>query len=719
MRTYAYGFPRLGANREYKKAIESFWRNEIGEDEVREILSGIQRENIMRYRNSVDLSPDGEMSFYDPMLDTAVLCGIYDPKNLKEYYSLCRGPAALGMTKWFNTNYHYLVPDFSKLQVISFRSNLKNPALEFKKCGFPQFIGPFTFLKLSKGIGKADFRDVFLSLSRIYRDIAADYERLQLDEPAFVMDLRSDEVDLIKEGYSLLGRAGCKITLMTYYDSVDFMADLLTLPVAAIGLDLLRGRENFDYISANGFPADKALIAGLVDGRNVWRCDCAAQSVKARALAGTVPGLMVSNAAPLYHLPVSLSGEKQMDINLKKCLAFAEEKLFEIRTIDEYFGMGEKLPESRASLDYGRDEAVRERVKSLRPGDFIKGTALEERRGKQDSLLNLPLFPATTIGSFPQTSQIRLARASYLKGELPEEKYRRYLYGEIDKLVNFQEKLGLDVLVHGEFERTDMVEFFAQRLNGIAATGRGWVISYGTRAYRPPVIFGDVSRPGPMTVEEVRYAQLKTDKPVKGMLTGAVTLIAWSYCREDIPLKDTAYQIALCLRDEIIDYEKAGIKIVQVDEPAFREKAPIKKRDWVGYFDWAVRSFNLATNTDPRTQIHTHMCYSEFGEIMEYINLMDYDVISIEASRSKGDIIESFEKIDFRRQVGLGVWDVHSPNVPSVEEMLDIVKRALKKIPKENFWLNPDCGLKTRDWPETKKSLENLLKAAGQLRSGS
>ena len=716
MKAYAYGFPRLGSNREYKKAIEGFWKEKVSQEDAAGALSSIQKENIKTYKKDIDVFPDGEMSFYDPMLDIAILCGLYDPKNLSEYYELCRGWNALEMTKWFNTNYHYLVTDFSAIKNPSFRSNVKNIALQFKQCRFPQFIGPFTFLKLSKGIDKKDFRDLFIALVKVYKDILANYKKAQIDEPAFVMDLERDEIELIKEGYHLLGDIGCEITLMTYYGSVDFMEDLLTLSVSVIGLDFIRGQSSYEYILENGFPKDKTLIAGLVDGRNIWKNDFSVSVAKLKMLSEKVFRLMVSNAAPLYHLPVSLSIEKKLDTNLKKCLSFAGEKLAEIKTISECFEGKRKIPKKTELGSYGRDEAVSKRIDSLRPGDFIKKIQLEQRRKRHDSLLRLPLFPTTTIGSYPQTPEVRNERAAYLGARVSLAEYKRYIQGEIDKLIKFQEDLGLDVLVHGEFERTDMVEFFAQKLSGIATTQNSWVISYGTRAYRPPIIFGDISRPSPMTLDEIQYAQTKTNKPVKGMLTGAVTIIAWSYCREDIPLSDVAFQISLALKDEILDYEKAGIKIVQVDEAAFREKAPIKKRDWEEYFDWAVKSFNLATNTSPDTQIHTHMCYSEFGEIINYINRMDFDVISIEASRSKGDIIRSFEGVDFKRQIGLGVWDIHSPAVPTVEQMLGIVRRSLQKIPKENFWLNPDCGLKTRDWPETMAALKNLAEAAGKIR---
>ncbi|MDD3345876.1 MAG: 5-methyltetrahydropteroyltriglutamate--homocysteine S-methyltransferase, partial [Candidatus Omnitrophica bacterium] len=583
------------------------------------------------------------------------------------YYELCRGAKALEMTKWFNTNYHYLAADFTSVRNVPFAPNHKNITVGFKRCKFPQFIGPFTFLKLSKGVDKRKFEDLFMSLAGVYKEIVDNYDEVQIDEPAFVLDLGKHEIDLISEGYRLIGRSKTKITLITYYESVDFMEKLLALPVSALGLDFIRGGRSYEYILKNGFPSDKMLIAGLVDGRNIWKNDIKGSAERLKALSGKAKKLAVSNAAPLYHLPVSISAEKNLDEKLKKCLSFAEEKLSEIRLVSECFE-GKAAPCREVAGEYGKNGLVRERIGGLRESDFVKKVPLEKRRKKHDRALNLPLFPATTIGSYPQTAEVRNKRSAYLKGELILSEYKKYIRGEIDKLIKFQEELGLDVLVHGEFERTDMVEFFAQKLSGIATTGAGWVISYGTRTYRPPIIFGDISRPSPMTLDEIFYAQSRTEKPVKGMLTGAVTIISWSYCREDIPLKDIAYQISLALKDEIVDYEMGGIRIVQVDEAAFREKAPLKKRDWNTYFEWAVKSFNLATNTDPNMQIHTHMCYSEFGEIIDYINKMDFDVISIEASRSRGDIIRSFEKIGFKRQVGLGVWDIHSPHVPSVKD---------------------------------------------------
>jgi 5-methyltetrahydropteroyltriglutamate--homocysteine methyltransferase len=716
MQTYAYGFPRLGRAKEYKKGIEDFWKEGTDENAVVHVLSQLHAAIQKTYQEHVDIFPDGEMTFYDSMLDTAILGGLYSPSNLKEYYDLCRGDNALEMTKWFNTNYHYLVPDFSTISEPCFHLHRENIALRFQRGRFPKLIGPFTFLKLSKGIRREDFGRFFLALIAVYQDLLLHYEKVQIEEPAFVLDLEREEIELIKTGYQLLKDCGDKIILMTYYDAVDFMEELLSLPVSAIGLDFVRGVSSYEYIVKHGFPKEKTLIAGMVDGRNIWKTDIAAAVAKLRTLSQKIPNLMVSNAAPLYHLPLTVSGEEKLDEPLKKCIAFAEEKLAELRIIAECFEGVRAIPEKAVLGQYGRDPKVQNKIQSLRPEDFVKTVPPEERRKRHQALWKPPMFPTTTIGSFPQSAEVRKKRADYRNGRLSPADYQAYLRREIDKLIQFQEELGLDVLVHGEFERTDMVEFFAEKLSGFAVTQNGWVISYGTRVYRPPIIFGDVSRQTPMTLEEIAYAQTKTAKPVKGMLTGPVTMIAWSYCREDIPLAEVAYQIALALQEEIRDYEKAGILIVQVDEPAFREKAPLKRRDWDAYFDWAVRAFNLATNTRPETQIHTHMCYSEFGEIVEYIERMDFDVISIEASRSKGDIIDAFEGRRFDRQIGLGVWDIHSPAVPPVEKMVDIVHRALRNFPANNFWINPDCGLKTRDWSETKASLRNLIETAKILR---
>lgn len=712
MKTYAYGFPRLGKNREFKKVIESFWKGETSAEEAGQALKKLQAGMLAAYEQSVDLFPNGEITAYDQMLDTAIMVGLYHPKNLKEYYDLCRGKEALEMTKWFNTNYHYLVPDFSRLSSpVKFSFAGSKPSGQ----GTPFFIGPFTFLKLSKGIPKAKFAGYLKDLAKVYRDILNGSRCAHIEEPALVMDLTKDEVKAVQEAYRTIAESRCEINLITYYGSVDAFKEVCALPVTAIGLDFIHGPDNLKSLKKYGFPADKTLIAGIVDGRNIWRTDVKKSVVLLKEISKSAKNVVISNAAPLYHLPIALDGENKLAPALKDILAFAEEKLKELRTIaDAYDGKIKSFSLGQRKL--GRHTKTQARLRRLTVKDFKKNIPLLKRKKLQQARLNLPLFPTTTIGSFPQTTEVRKNRADFRAGRISKLQYDELVKAGIREVIRWQEDLGLDVLVHGEFERTDMVEFFAEKLEGIATTVQGWIISYGTRAYRPPIIFGDIYRAEPMTLAEITYAQTLTKKPVKGMLTGPVTIIAWSFVREDIPLKNVSYQIALALQDEIRDYEKAGIRIVQVDEPAIREKAPIKHREWPAYFDWAIKSFRLLSNTDPVTQIHTHVCYSEFGEIIDQIDKMDFDVISIETTRSRGDIIQSFEKINFQKQIGLGVWDIHSPAVPTVENMREVVRRALKVIPKENFWINPDCGLKTRNWEETRESLKNLIALTENLR---
>jgi 5-methyltetrahydropteroyltriglutamate--homocysteine methyltransferase len=722
MKTYAYGFPRLGKNREYKKIIESFWKKQINAGELKAGLDNLEKERLATYAKYVDNFPACEMTYYDNMLDTALMFGVYTAGSPEDYYDLCRGGNALEMRKWFNTNYHYLLPQFggdtdeSKFRLAWNKIKETNTAAAG---AMPYLIGPYTFLKLAKGIKKSHFPKYMMALAGAYAELLKGLGDVHIDEPAFVTDVPKKEVRLIKEAYAIMGAANSGIHLFTYYESVSFLKDLYALPVKAIGLDFVNGTENFGKIKKLKFPDDKILIAGVVNGRNVWRTDVAAAAGLVCKLRKYAKNIVVSNAGPLYHLPVTLSNENGMEEGLRNRLAFAEERLHEIRIIaDLASGKAADGAENYnvKTASTWSVSAVQERIRNLKESDFVKPVQLEERKKIQGAILNLPLFPTTTIGSFPQTQEIRSRRADFRAGKLSEADYGKFIDQKIEELVRLQEELGLDVFVHGEYERTDMVEFFAEKLGGIATTKNGWIISYGTRGYRPPIIFGDISRPKPMTVKEIVSAQGKTKKPVKGMLTGPVTIIAWSFVREDIPLEEVAYQIALCLKDEIADYESGGIKIVQIDEPAFREKAPIKTGKWEEYFRWAIRSFNLSSQSKPETQIHTHMCYSAFGEIIDKINQMDFDKITIEASRSKGDIIKSFEKINFRRQIGIGVWDIHSPKIPTVAEMRKIVRRVLKVIPKENFWINPDCGLKTRGWDETIPSLKNMVELAVKLR---
>lgn len=714
MQTYAYGFPRLGTHRQFKRVIEGFWDHKRTRQEVFTTLEAIASQNNLRYHDYVDIAPSGEMSLYDPMLDTAVMVGVYNPCELEDYYRLCRGQGALEMTKWFNTNYHYLVPDLSGCDESVFYDNTSHFSFCFKRAACPVLIGPFTFLKLSKGLCRKKLPGFMMNLAEVYRRIISEFDSVQIDEPAFCMDLEREEIDLIKDAYGILCSGQCRITLMTYYESVSWLSELMDFNVSAIGLDFVHGQGNMDIIRQEGFPLSKKLIAGLVDGRNVWKNDIA-QSVKTlRELSGVAGDLAVSNAAPLFHLPVTVRFEEKMAPELRKHLCFAEEKILELVVIASCYD-GMNFPLDPSVCQYGQNPRVQYRVKTLTDADFVKTVNAAQRRKIHQSQFHFGLFPVTTIGSFPQTEQVRAKRAEFASGKISPDEYDGFIRICIDNILDIQHALDLDVFVHGEFERSDMVEFFAQKLEGIASTAAGWVISYGTRVYRPPIIYGDVCRKHPMSIAEVLYAQSGTEKPVKGMLTGPVTIMAWSFVRQDIAESDIANQIALALRDEICDYERVGVDIVQVDEPAFREKAPLKKRDWGKYFKWAVRAFNLATNTMPTTQIHTHMCYSRFGPVMEYINKMDFDVISIEAARSGGDVAGVFRQVGFDRQIGLGVWDIHSTCVPDVESICRIIELWMKFVPKENLWINPDCGLKTRDWPETLQALKNIVLARKKL----
>ena len=717
MKTLAYGLPRLGPRREYKKAIETCWKEEFSPESmsaVEETLTTLQKDMIQTYAQRVDEFPSGEVTPYDAMLDTAIMVGRYSPKNWKDYYELCRGGTALEMTKWFNTNYHYLVPEFDGIKPESLHLQDTWPLRHLQKGDTPSLIGPFTFLKLSKGIG-ADMGLWLDALAEIYKELFSKFEWVCVHEPAFVFELSAAEIEGIERVYQTLGSTSAKINLLTYYDSVDFLERLFDLPIEALGLDLVHGRDNLQTLQ-RGFPQDKILVAGLVDGRNVWRTDIKAVTKTLKTLSKNAPRLVVSNGAPLFHLPLSLEGES-LHPELMTRLAFATEKLEDLQKIKAaYEGNGSWKDEAHSH--YGHNPAVQKRLQALTAADFERAPSFAERQKEQEAQFNLPLFPTTTIGSFPQTPEIRQARARFRRGDLSEADYRAFVRQTIRETVETQEALGLDVLVHGESERTDMVEFFAEKLEGVAFTRNGWVLSYGTRGYRPPIIYGDVARPNPMTIDEISYAQSLTSKPVKGMLTGPITIIAWSFVRDDIPTHDVAYQIALALQDEVRDYETAGIGMVQIDEPAFREMAPNKRRHWTAYFEWAIKAFRLCSaKAASKTQIHSHMCYSEFNDIIDRIQAMDFDVISIEATRSRGEVIGSFEESDFDRGIGIGVYDIHSPVIPSQDEIAQVIERSVRVVPRRNVWINPDCGLKTRRWEEVKPALEAMVKQAEKFRA--
>ncbi len=733
------GYPRIGKGRELKKALEGYWQDKVSEDELKETALNLQVENWGYQREiGIDLIPVNDFSLYDHMLDMATMFG-FIPKRFKYkekapvplslYFTLARGRegiAPLEMTKWFDTNYHYLVPELDTMPCLLENRPLISYSLARERAGIngkPVIVGPYTFLRLSKIF--LDKGSLISALIDVYKEALMSLKEagavwVQMDEPALVLDLEEEDIRLVEEVYKVLADIGLNIILQTYFGALSFYERIINLPTDAIGLDLVRGKENLENLRKYGFPSDKILSLGIVDGRNVWRTDLNKVSnlVKEVLEVAKPKGLILQPSCSLIHLPISIELEGDIDSNIKGRLSFANERLKEIVKLARILKGEEGIKEDVDNFEQiGCIPEVRERVKHLKASDFERGIPYEERRKRQQAVLNLPLFPTTTIGSFPQTGDVRRIRARYKKGQIGEGDYKAFIRERMAYCIGVQEGLGLDVLVHGEFERSDMVEYFAQKLTGFLVTKNGWVQSYGSRCIRPPIIYGDVSRKEAMTLEEITFAQSLTKRPVKGMITGPVTILNWSFVRNDIPKKEVAYQIALALKEEVLDLEKAGIKIIQIDEPALREGLPLKKRMRGDYLEWAVKAFRLVTSkVRPETQIHTHMCYAEFSDIIEAIDGMDADVISIECSRSQGDNIDVFEKFHYKKGIGLGVYDIHSPRVPSTEEILVTLRRCLKVLRPEQLWVNPDCGLKTRQWEEVIPSLKNMVKAAEILR---
>ncbi len=729
VKTYAYGFPRIGRNREFKKSVEAYWNGKIDEKTLSEELDKIQKDIIANY-SEMDYYPVGEITGYDLILDTAIMLGLYgNVKSWKDYYDLVRGKNALEITKWFNTNYHYVVPQIDEKSEIQLFWN--KPLEEYKKNkslkAIPFVVGPFTFIKLSKGnknfgILKEKVKEVYLEIIKSLKDEGAEF--IHLDEPGLVYELTDEERKFIKDVYSDISKFH-KVIVITYYDDVekDTLSTILSTPIEGIGIDFVHNeRRNFQNLEdLKNLLKDKILISGIIDGRTVWKDNIENVSKKVKEIISKLEPkeLWISNAGPLYHLPYSVEEENNLHPSIKERLAFAKEKVKEITYIKEYLKGNKSVLEWN---NYKNDnswwfkEEVKSRIKNLKEDDFTREKPYNERVKIQSEILKLPKFTTTTIGSFPQTEEVRQARLKYKKGEISKEEYNEFIKSKIREVIKIQEEIGLDVLVHGEFERSDMVEFFAEKLQGMVTTENGWILSYGTRVYRAPIIYGDVYRDKNLVIDEITYAQSLTKKPVKAIMTGPITILAWSYERTDISEKEIAFQIALAILDEVKELEKNGIKVIQIDEPAFREKAPIKRRDWEEYFEWSIKAFRLASKASPEIQLHTHMCYSEFGEIIDKIYKLDADVISIETSRSGGDIIEYFEKFNYDHQIGLGVYDVHSPEVPEIKTMQKIVERALKVIDPKNFWINPDCGLKTRKWEEVIPSLKNMVKLSENLR---
>lgn len=758
MKTTVFGYPKIGRNRELKKAIESFWAGEISKEEF---LTRTNQLNLSRVKkvidSKIDIVPSNDFSLYDFVLDTATMLNIIPSRfrdildSLEQYFAMARGSkdaVACEMTKWFDTNYHYIVPELE-----GDIKPIKNRPLEsFRKIrdsfwinSKPVIVGPFTFTYLSKVYKTTTNLDI-ATLEKAYEspkfegflDIITDgyihilkelekdgCEYVQLDEPAFVLDISDKHKELAIKAYKKIAKSisSLKIIVQTYYESLSNFKDLVYgLDVYGIGLDFVLGKENLELLKRYGYPSDKVLVAGLISGRDIWKTDFNAtlEVFKDIEKIVSLDRIIISNSSPLFHLPVTVKDEiGHLPDDLVEVLSFADERLEEINLLNEIIEGRSAVPSTNLKQFFDRytNQQIRLQIENIKNQSIQRKTEFKERYEKQNKILNLPLFPTTTIGSFPQTKELRKIRADYKAKRIGKDEYTNFIKAQIENAIKIQEEVGLDVFVHGEFERTDMVEFFGEKLSGFAFTKNGWVQSYGSRCVRPPIIFGDISRPQPMTVEEILYAQSLTEKPVKGMLTGPVTILNWSFYRKDIQKEDIAYQIALALRDEVLDLEKAGIKIIQIDEPAFREGLPLKKDKQQDYLNWAVKAFRL-THFDVKdeTQIHTHMCYSEFDEIIDYIYQMDADVISIEASRSGGDILRAFERFNYDHGIGLGVYDIHSPRIPSKEEIRLIVERAIKVIDKKLFWINPDCGLKTRNWQEVIPALKNMVEVAKELR---
>lgn len=770
IKSHILGFPRLGPDREYKKAVEAYWSGKISSKELGAAGAEIRRQNWqIQQQAGLDYVTVGDFAWYDHILNVSVMFNVIPDRflsdeepNMDTMFRMARGRAPSGedapaceMTKWFDTNYHYIVPELKanqefKLGYAPMLAHIKE-AQEVVvephkvKAVLP---GPLTYLWLSKAAdGKEDFDKLSLldNLSSAYAELLGKIKEMgvewvQLDEPILVLDLPQEWQTSFGDTYKKLSAVAPNIMIATYFgDLEDNLAIVKDLPVAGVHVDIIRAKDSEIYMkrTVEELPADKVLSIGTISGRDVWRANLPAkinqlqQFIKdMEAIGRDNANIWVGSSCSLQHTPVDLNSESKLDDELKQWLAFAKQKVREVVLIaqavngeldgkaqDEIDASGKAATE-RASSSRIHKPAVATRVSEIQPTMKERASPYEKRATAQKEHINLPIFPTTTIGSFPQTSEIRSLRGKFKKGNIDEASYVKAMQAEIASVVNKQEDIGLDVLVHGEPERNDMVEYFGELLDGVAVSSYGWVQSYGSRCVKPPIIYGDITRPQPMTVPWSAYAKEVTDKPMKAMLTGPVTILCWSFVRNDISRSAVAEQIALALRDEVADLEKAGMEIIQIDEPALREGLPLRKRDWQEYLTWAVESFRLsAAVAKDETQIHTHMCYSEFNDIMASIAAMDADVISIECSRSRMELLDVFDKFNYPNEIGPGVYDIHSPLVPEVKEMEDLMERAMQRIPAERLWVNPDCGLKTRAWPETEAALKNMVAAAVSIRS--
>lgn len=752
MQTTIVGYPRIGKMRELKFAIEKYWRGEVTEAELQKTAKELREEKLKKQKQEgINWSPVNDFSYYDGMLDLSVMLNAV-PKRYRElelspldtYFAMARGyqgekgdVKAFAMKKWFNTNYHYMVPELEEGMELKLQA--EKLFLEYEEakqlgiCPRPVTIGAFTFLKLAS-VTEETLRTEYLApVKKAFQELLQEcnkkgVEWIQIEEPALVMDLEEADKKLFCDIYQdvLKEKGNVKVLLQTYFGDVrDIYQELSELPFDGLGLDFVEGKYTEKLIQEHGFPKEKYLYAGLVNGKNIWKCDYQKKLAQVERLKKVTDKLVLTTSCSLLHVPYTTKSEKKLSEDVLKYFAYAQEKLTEIHELSvlsekdyvneaEYQRNVEVIQSERGM----KDSEVCRQVEALSEKDFIRNVVRTERQKLQREKLGLPTLPTTTIGSFPQTKEVKSNRSRYRKGEITKEQYDEQVFTFIRDCVKQQEELGLDVLVHGEYERNDMVEFFGENFGGYVFTEYAWVQSYGTRCVKPPVIFGDVKRLEPITVKYSQYAASLTEKPMKGMLTGPVTILNWSFPREDISHREMAFQIALAIRQEVLDLEAAGISVIQIDEAALREKLPLRKGEWHSdYLDWALEAFRLChSGVKPETQIHTHMCYSEFDDIIKEIDEMDADVITFEASRSKLEILDALKEAEFETEVGPGVYDIHSPRVPSVEEIVEAIRKMLAKIPQEKLWVNPDCGLKTRGIPETEASLKNMVAATQILR---
>lgn len=763
LKTATLGFPRIGANRELKKAVESYWKKTLSLSDLQKTASEIRKENWLKQQKAgISFIPSNDFSFYDQVLDNIALFGAIPQRfvdsfkfklgqnvEIDLYFAMARGAqregidvTAMEMTKWFDTNYHYLVAEFVKNQQFKLSSTkIYDQFLEAKKLNIetrPVILGPISFLLLGKAIDGSNRLDLLDNLLTAYQELFVKLQEigvkdLQIDEPFLVTDLSKEAIEAYLKAYPKIKKfaGSIKLHLASYFEALDENAQLaFDLETDSIHIDLVRGANQLSK-ALELIKDNQTLSLGVVDGRNIWINDFTnSQKIVEQAITKLGKDrVIVASSCQLLHVPVDLNSEQILDNELKSWLAFATQKLDEIvviakicdsqvNEVSSQFEANKKAVANRQTSSRIHDNKVKDRVAKIEKDLTSRKSDFKVRKKLQQNYIDLPILPTTTIGSFPQTKEVRKARADFKAKTISLQDYEKFIKEETARTVKFQEEVGIDVLVHGEFERNDMVEYFGEQLQGFCFTQNGWVQSYGSRCVKPPVIFGDVSRPKPMTVEWAKYAQSLTKKIMKGMLTGPITILQWSFVRDDQPRKDTALQIAFAIRDEVCDLENAGIKIIQIDEAALREGLPIRRVKWQDYLNWAVEAFRIsASGVEDRTQIHTHMCYSEFNDIIEAIARMDADVISIETSRSQMELLNAFVNFKYPNEIGPGVYDIHSPRVPSQSEMENLLKKALNVLEPEQIWVNPDCGLKTRDWPETKLALQAMVEATKAVRA--